>query len=749
MHDCIVGVVVNKTVRSLDRVFHYRTDEEMYQKLKIGCVVAVPFGKGDALLDAFVVEFPDGTDLKELKNISAIIEPEPLFDEAMLNVCYFMKEMYFCTLLSALKAVTPPGIGLSKTKVNDKIIKGSSLAIPYDDAFDVLEKVRDKAPMQAKIIELLLQNDFVADRDITLLTGCGYSAIRALKKKGIICPQEMEVFRKPVDFKKIKRTEPLLPTEEQGKAISEICRAADEERNETFLIHGVTGSGKTEIFLQSIAHVVKKGKSAIVLVPEISLTPQTVERFVSRFGERVAILHSRLSLGERNDEFKRIRGGGVDVVVGVRSAVFAPLKNLGLMILDEEHEQSYKAENAPAYHARDIAEYRAKQNHIPVVLASATPSIESYARAVRGQYHLMTLKNRANQNQMPDVRIVDMRKELVDGNRSVLSEELKQEISRNLERKEQTILFLNRRGFSTFVSCRNCGYVVKCKHCNISLTYHKNRNYLTCHYCGYTVKNVTVCPECGSKYIRYFGTGTQRVEEEIAELFPTASVLRMDVDTTTGKGAHQQILEQFEKEKTDILIGTQMVAKGLDFPNVTLVGVLAADMSLNLDDYRANERTFDLITQVCGRAGRGNVEGRAILQTYMPESPVLEMAKKQDYVSFYKEEIQLRNGLHYPPFCDIISILFTSVNENTMVAYAKSAAAYLRRACQDMDADVLGPSASSLSRINNKYRWRILIKCKSDHTIREILKHMLEKHTKNKESKIINMVVEVNPNSLM
>ena len=376
----------------------------------------------------------------------------------------------------------------------------------------------------------------------------------------------------------------------------------------------------------------------------------------------------------------------MDVVVGVRSAVFAPLKNLGLMILDEEHEQSYKAENAPAYHARDIAEYRAKQNHIPVVLASATPSIESYARAIRGQYHLMTLKNRANQNQMPDARIVDMRKELVDGNRSVLSEELKQEISKNLERKEQTILFLNRRGFSTFVSCRNCGYVVKCKHCNISLTYHKNRNYLTCHYCGYTVKNVTVCPECGSKYIRHFGTGTQRVEEEIAELFPAASVLRMDVDTTTGKGSHQQILEQFEKEKTDILIGTQMVAKGLDFPNVTLVGVLAADMSLNLDDYRANERTFDLITQVCGRAGRGNVEGRAILQTYMPESPVLEMAKKQDYVSFYKEEIQLRNGLHYPPFCDIISILFTSVNENAVVAYAKSAAAYLRKACQDMDA---------------------------------------------------------------
>lgn len=748
----IVGVVVDRMARNVDQVYHYTAPDELYEKIGIGMLVQVPFGRGDTVLDGYVVDMPEETQYDTLKEIYALVSQQRLFDGKMLAVCRYMQASCFCTLAAAIKAITPPGSGVRRARTGDKIIVGSVLAIPFDEAFSVLESVRDKAPRQAKIIELLLQNDFVANSDIRLLTGAGQGAIKALVKKGILRPQEVEVFRKPVDFSKIPRTQPLTPTREQAAAISRITQAADSGENRTFLLHGVTGSGKTEVFLQCIEAVIQKGRSAIVLVPEIALTPQTVERFAGRFGQRVAILHSRLSLGERHDEYKRIRSGEVDVVVGVRSAVFAPLDNLGLIVMDEEHETSYKAENVPAYHARDIALLRARQYGIPLVLASATPSVESYWCAQEGRYELLELSARANRANMPEVEIVDMRRELAEGNRSVLSVRLREEIRRNLERGEQTILFLNRRGFSTFVSCRSCGYVVKCEHCNIAMTYHKNKNYLTCHYCGYTVKNYTECPVCGSRYIRHFGTGTQRVEEEVHELFPGASVLRMDVDTTGGKSSHQQILDCFVKEKIDVLVGTQMVAKGLDFPNVTLVGVLAADLSLNLDDFRANERTFDLVTQVCGRAGRGERAGRAVLQTYQPESEVLRQAKEQNYSAFYREEITLRRALCYPPYCDILSVLLTGPNEAALSAYAAKLANGLRMdflRLAGCTAEVLGPGPATLSKINNKYRWRILVKCRADSEIRAVLRRMLEQHDKRKESKWISVLVEANPNSMM
>lgn len=748
----IVGVVVDRMARNVDQVYHYTAPDELYAKIGIGMLVQVPFGRGDAVLDGYVVEMPEETQYQSLKEIHALVSQQRLFDGKMLAVCRYMQESCFCTLAAAIKAITPPGSGVRRARTGDKTIAGSVLAIPFDEAFSVLESVRDKAPRQAKIIELLLQNDFVANSDIRLLTGAGQGAIKALVQKGILRPQEMEVFRKPVDFSKIPRTQPLAPTREQAAAISRITQAADSGESQTFLLHGVTGSGKTEVFLQCIETVIQKGRSAIVLVPEIALTPQTVERFAGRFGQRVAILHSRLSLGERHDEYKRIRSGEVDVVVGVRSAVFAPLDNLGLIVMDEEHETSYKAENVPAYHARDIAQLRARQYGVPLVLASATPSVESYWRAQEGQYELLELSARANRANMPEVEIVDMRRELAEGNRSVLSVRLREEIRRNLDRDEQTILFLNRRGFATFVSCRSCGYVVKCEHCNIAMTYHKNKNYLTCHYCGYTVKNYTECPACGSRYIRHFGTGTQRVEEEVHELFPGASVLRMDVDTTGGKSSHQQILDRFVKEKIDVLVGTQMVAKGLDFPNVTLVGVVAADLSLNLDDFRANERTFDLVTQVCGRAGRGERAGRAVLQTYQPESEVLRQAKEQDFPAFYGEEIVLRRALYYPPYCDILSVLLTGPNEAALSAYAAKLANGLRMDFLKLagcTAEVLGPGPAALSKINNKYRWRILVKCRADSEIRAVLRRMLEQHDKRKERKWISVLVEANPNSMM
>ncbi|MBE7022127.1 MAG: primosomal protein N' [Ruminococcaceae bacterium] len=740
----IAAVVVNKTARALDKLFHYRVPDALTGTLSVGMLVAVPFGKADTLTEAYIMDFPKNTEYEELKEIHAVLEKRPLFDEQFLELIQFMKQRYFSTWLAAIKTVIPYGMGLSAKKVNDKVIKGASLAVPQEEALEILEAMRDRAPTQAKIIELLLQNDFVANSDIRLLLGCAQESIRSLTAKGVLAQVEIEVFRNPIDYKSIKRTRSLTPTPEQEKAIRTITEALD--RFFVYLLHGVTGSGKTEVFLQCIEAVLAQNKTAIVLVPEISLTPQMISRFAGRFGEQIAVLHSRLSLGERNDEYKRIKNGEARVVIGARSAVFAPLSNLGLIVMDEEHELTYKSQNIPSYHAREVAAIRAKQNGIPLLLASATPSVETYYKAQTGKYKLLTLANRTNSAKMPPVFIADMRRELIEGNRSLFSGVLKEEIAKNLAAGQQTILFLNRRGFSTFVSCRSCGYTANCPRCNIALTYHKNRNFLTCHYCGYTARSLSVCPDCGSTYIKHFGTGTQRVEEEIGELFPDATVLRMDLDTVSAKNSHQQILDRFEKEKTDILIGTQMVTKGLDFENVTLVGVLAADMSLHIDDYRANERTFDLITQVCGRAGRGRHSGRAVIQTYSPENSVITLAQNQDYPQFYTEEIALRKTLGYPPFCTLISILFTSVNDTAATACAQKTAAALRNALQsEPQVEILGPAPCGFYKMNNKFRKRILIKCQLNDTIMKTLADSQTAHYKARENRFVSMAIETNP----
>ncbi len=741
----IASVIINKSARALDRFFDYLIPKELEGKIQIGTTVSVPFGKGNQMTEAYVVGFPTSSQVENLKEISAILDETPLFDEKQLALIEFMKRRYFSTYLAALKTVVPYGLGLSAKKVSDKILKGSTLAISNAEAFDALETARDKAPVQARIIELLMQNDFLANTDIQMLLGCTVASIKSLEKKGIIESVDIEIFRNPVDYNKIKKTKPLPPTKAQQTAIQKITDSLDVFR--VFLLHGVTGSGKTEVFLQCIDTVLEQGKNAIVLVPEISLTPQMIQRFAGRFGKQIAVLHSHLSFGERNDEYKRIKSGEARVVIGVRSAVFAPIHNLGLIVVDEEHENSYKSQNSPAYHAREIAAVRAKQHNVPLVLASATPSVESYYKALSGKYELITLKNRANSKAMlPNVSVVDMRLELMNGNRSLFSRQLIDEIQTNLNENHQTILFLNRRGFSTFISCRSCGYVVKCPRCNIAMTYHKNKDFLTCHYCGYTQRNVTICPDCGSQYIKHFGTGTQKVEEELQTLFPDAKVLRMDMDTVSAKNSHQQILEQFEKEKVDILIGTQMVTKGLDFENVTLVGVLAADMMLNLDDYRANEKTFDLITQVCGRAGRGAHAGRAIIQSYAPDNSVLSLAQSQDYEAFYNEEILLRKSLVYPPYCDLLAVMFSSFNDAAATNCAKRMSERLKNSLQGkVPIEILGPSPCSFYKINNKYRKRILIKCKLNDTIINVLSNCVSEHYKTKESQFVNVSVENNP----
>lgn len=491
-----------------------------------------------------------------------------------------------------------------------------------------------------------------------------------------------------------------------------------------------------------------------MLVPEISLTPQTVDRFLSRFGEEnIAVLHSKLSSGERFDQWKKIKKGQAKIVIGARSAIFAPVENIGLIIIDEEHDDSYKSENSPRYNAKEIAKYIAENNQIPLVLGSATPDMSTYYKASNNEIELLELSKRANKMELPEVSIVDLRNELAAGNKTMISTELKVEIEKNLQNKKQTILFLNRRGFSTFIMCRDCGYTAKCRNCNITLTYHLKENKLKCHYCGYETKAINVCPECGSQNIRYFGTGTQKLEEQIKKLFPTASTIRMDVDTVNKKNSHEEILNKFKKEEIDILIGTQMVVKGHDFPNVTLVGVIAADSSLNIDDYRAHERTFQTLTQVAGRAGRGKDRGRVIIQTYNPDSFCIQYAQKQDYKVFFNTEIMLRKQLRYPPFCDIILIGISSANSGELINVANGIYEDIKKKIKIEDLKILlyKPVPAPIDRIKNKFRWRIIIKCKIDEKIIESLKNTIEKientikNTKN-ETRVI---VDVNPSNML
>ena len=738
------GVIINRLALNIDRIFHYAIPDDLADKICIGSHVTVPFGNGNRTVDGFVLSLTQKIDFDgTVKEIVGLESPEPLFDSEMLSVCSFLKQRYFCSYISAVKTVLPPG-SVRKNKVSDKTIRGSALNIPYDEAFNLLENLRSKAPRQAQVLEILIQNDFVADSDITFMTGASYAAIKALRDKNVIRSEEIEVFRLSVNYDDIPRTVSPALTEEQQDAVDTVSSL----KSETVLLHGVTGSGKTEVFLNCIERTLAVGKTAIVLVPEISLTPQMVTRFASRFGKRIAVLHSALSMGERHDEYKRIKNGEADVVVGARSAVFAPLKNIGIIVVDEEHETSYKAENAPTYHAVEVAAFRAKAHGANLLLASATPSVESYYKAQTGTYRLLTLTHRPTAQSLPAVSVVDMRQEMANGNRSCLSESLQRELLKNKNAQKQSILFLNRRGFSSFMSCRSCGFVIKCKNCDVSLTYHKTRGTLTCHYCGYTVKKPSACPGCGSGYIKEFGTGTQKVEEELRTLFPDFSVIRMDVDTTGGKASHESLLSRFASEKTDVLLGTQMVAKGLDFPDVTLVGVLAADQSLCIDDFRANERAFNLITQVCGRAGRGDSPGRAIIQTYMPENDVIAMAKRQDYLAFYRNEIEIRRQLAYPPFCDIVSVLFTSESQNGLFPYAQKIADALRQVLEKdygPDFSILGPCETVITRIGGRYRQRLFVKCHLNEKAEDIFSRLREYHIKSKDASSINMMIENNP----
>ena len=563
---------------------------------------------------------------------------------------------------------------------------------------------------QLRVLSAISQGESLSVEELKEKAAVTDSPIHTLLQKGVLVEQRRQEKRDVFQLEDYTPTQPFYPTSEQAQALTLLREEEQKAQKRPVLLHGVTGSGKTEIYMQLIEHVIMEGKQAIVLVPEISLTPQIMERFISRFGKRVSVTHSRLSLGERLDQWRKARDGEISIIIGPRSALFMPFSNLGVIVMDECHESSYISDVTPKYHTREVARKLSELTGALLVMGSATPDIDSYHRAVTGEFLLLQLKERTKGSHLPEVFVTDMRKELEDGNRSAFGLPLQQAIRENLEKGQQTMLFLNRRGYSTFVSCRKCGEALTCPSCNVSYTYHASDKALVCHYCGKEVPVPKTCPSCGSHYIRYFGTGTQKIEEETRRLFPEASVLRMDADTTTGKNGHARILELFGKGKADILIGTQMIAKGHDFPNVTLVGILAADLSLNLGTYQAAETCFQLITQAAGRAGRGELAGRVFIQTYQPENHAIRMAAAQDYEGFYQEEILLRQAMEYPPFSHIFSVLITGEMEQEVILAAQRLGAYMNHYAERAGCTVVGPAPAPLPKFRGEFRWQIFAK---------------------------------------
>ena len=748
----IAEIIINRSAKKLNRTFDYNIPQELEELVMIGSTVLVPFGKTAKgkeanLEEGYVVNIKEKTTYE----VKDIVQIKHNLTESQIELAKWMANRYFCNVSDCIKQMLTPGTKgkQENNKVQDKKIQVVYLKKEIEEIeFEISENII-KSEKQKKILQFLKNNEGATVPEIEMFTSGTRAIVKTLEKNGYIEIVEKKVERNPLENKNLEKTENLKLTQEQQNTFDQITNKMEIKQYEEFLIHGVTGSGKTEIYLQLIGKALDQNKTAIVLVPEISLTPQMIDRFISRFNkEEIAVLHSKLSIGERYDEWNKIKDGNAKIVIGARSAIFAPLENIGVIIIDEEHDSSYKSEAVPKYDAKEIAKKIAKENNCPLVLGSATPDLNTYYKAKQGNIKLLELTKRANNSDLPTVQIVDLKTELANGNRSMLSIALHNAIEKNLEEKRQTILFLNRRGFSTFIMCRECGYTVKCKNCNISLTYHQYENKLKCHYCGYEQNVVTVCPECHSTKIRYFGTGTQRLEQEINKVFPNATTIRMDKDTVTKKNSHEDILNKFRDENIDILIGTQMIVKGHHFPNVTLVGVVAADSSLNIDDYRANERTFQILTQVAGRAGREKIKGQVIIQTYNPDNFAIQCAKNQDYKEFYQTEIALRQQLMYPPFKDIILINFNGLSESEIKKVSLEVYKYLMENLNLDEFKVMKPMPSPIDRIQNHIRWRMIVKgnmtADANQVFNNCLKLIYDKNYKNTR-----VTIDVNPNSMM
>ncbi|EPH98489.1 primosomal protein [Enterococcus faecalis 13-SD-W-01] len=776
----VAEIIVDVPTMQTDQPFTYLVPKHLAGVIQPGMRVEVPFGKGNRHVQGFVMDvFTSESVNHELKEVIHVLDLAPVLNKELMTLADYMKKITFAFKITCLQTMLPSVMKAAyekniyplkntpeiqdffqgkesiswkeaeETGVLSTLMKWrqeKSVDVRYEvhtknkvktirmvssdltkEIFETeWDKLRKNAVKQQELLTFLLTMENAVPASVFSEKGISSHLLKQGEEKGWLTISEVESYRDPYKHRTFEQTTALELNKEQQQAADEIIAAFRQEQEKVFLLEGITGSGKTEVYLQTIADVLDAGKTAIMLVPEIALTPQMVERFKGRFGEAVAVLHSGLSQGEKYDEWRKIERNEAQVVVGARSAIFAPLENIGLIIIDEEHESSYKQDETPRYHARDLAIWRGKYHHCPVVLGSATPSLESRARAQKGLYRLLKLTQRAKTSaQLPVIEVVDMREEARNKNLSSFSLALQEKIRQRIENKEQTVLLLNRRGYSSFVMCRDCGYVLPCPNCDISLTLHMDTKSMRCHYCGHEEPIPHRCPNCGENKIRYYGTGTQKVEEELQGLYPDARILRMDVDTTRKKGAHEKILQKFGNKEADILLGTQMIAKGLDFPDVTLVGVLNADTALNLPDFRSSEHTFQLLTQVSGRAGRAEKAGEVIIQTFNPEHYAIQLAEKQDFEAFYQQEMHMRHRSGYPPYYYTVKITASHTEEQAAAKKIFQIASLLKQHLSPQSL-LLGPTPSTILRVKNRYYYQLIIKYKKEQYLDKLLEKILQ-----------------------
>ncbi len=745
-------VTVDITAKAVDRTFTYRVPPEILAG--VGFRVIVPFGAGNKTREGVIVSLSSETDVPpdKIKDILSSLDNSPALSERTLALAHWMREKYYCTLAEVIGCILPAGIDMRNQET--AMLKQARFVYINEETNNIIiDGIIKAGGAQGRVLALLRELGKLTISEVKTKLDCSLSPISTLEKKGIVTVTIETIDRDTAKKSHIGLNAPThVLNVEQSEALKRcmeiIALPKGDARKKPILIHGVTGSGKTEVYMRVIESVVRTGQDAIVLVPEIALTPQAVSLFISRFGSSVAVTHSRLSAAERLEEWRKAKDGKARIMIGPRSALFTPFENLGVIIIDEEHEHTYQSDQNPKYDARAVAEKICEITGAALILGSATPSIETYFKAERAEYEIVKLKYRVN-NTPPEVAVVDMRLELASGNRSIFCNALTDGLRETLARGEQAILFLNRRGYATFVSCRTCGGVMTCDACSVNLTYHMYNNSLVCHYCGHCETVPQVCPICGSKHIKFFGTGTQKIEDEIRVRFPQARVLRMDMDTTSKKNGHARIIKQFANKQADILIGTQMIAKGHDFPSVTLVGIIAADLSLNTGDFRAAERSFQLITQVSGRAGRADAPGRVIVQTYDPEHYAIVFASQNDYENFYEHEITIRNQMQYPPYTNFFSIMLVGEHEKEIII-ALNKLADLMKSDNPDGLELLGPAPAVVSKVKNNFRWRLLIKGVDEDILKNFaLSRMDTFRAKNGLPTNISALLALNPRSLL
>ena len=750
----IAKVLINTSVKSLNKVYDYIVPEALEADACIGKRVSVSFGRGKNEEEGIIVKLVEETKEEifsrgyKLKEIIEILDEVSYVDEERLKLAKYISYVYFCNVYDALKLMFPPGTA-SKNSSKNLNTKQDTRVLLIKSPDEVMQDIENGVIKSAKHIQLLtflIYNEYVLISDVIEGLGISRAVINTVVKNGYITLEKVD---REVDLIKdynVERTYAKTPTKEQKQVIDKIGSYIYDEKYRQCLIFGVTGSGKTEVYLQLIEKVLNQGKKSIVLVPEISLTYQTVTRFLSRFGNNVAILHSKMTIAKRKEEYKRIKQGKVDIVIGARSAIFAPIDDLGLVIIDEEHDSSYYSQTTPKYSTKDIAAYICKTKDAILVLGSATPEITTYNKAKTGMIDLFEMKTRPGTAVLPEIELIDMRQERVMGNTSILSSALKEEIGKNIANNEQTMLFLNRRGYTSYLSCKSCGYVFKCPNCDVSMTYHKTNNLLLCHYCSHVEKNITICPNCSSDNISSGVIGTQKLEEELKEIYPQMSILRMDADTTIARDSHQKILSKFKEENINVLVGTQMISKGHDIANVTLVGILGVDSMLSLNDYTASEKAFSNMYQVAGRAGRSTLPGRVLIQTNDTSNYILNAIEENDYEKFFKSEIEYRSAFGYPPFLDIVLFELVSNDFKTVREEAQNLYDILIEGNSN-EYRVFSPKSPYIQKLNNKYRVNVIMKTKLNTKIYNTLYEKIGKFNKLKK-KNVHLAVSKNPSFL-